>query len=285
MASPPSPVSVDLRVKSVDEVLGRVERALDVQLDRNTVVRKRRSVGARTDRDTWVRVERRRLDKIDGQGWNGTECAAVLEGITKPTWFAGTAWRDMADPAMWRADETELLPGTPVKPGGTLIIDPELPNLWWEALNTSLDALAAQYTTRVATPDTVTITQARVTEAISTTFTVPIDTTIERWTPAHADLNWANVTGPRFCLFDWEDWGMAPRGLDSASLWGNSLAVPELADRVRRERRHDLESRDGKVMALFFLAKVVGDYADPADPRLKPAHKAAELLLKELQAS
>ncbi|MFF4412397.1 hypothetical protein ACFYY8_07670 [Streptosporangium sp. NPDC001559] len=48
-------------------------------------------------------------------------------------------------------------------------------------------------------------------------------------------------------MFDWEDWGMAPYGLDAASLWGASLAVPALADRVRSERRDDLESRDGKL--------------------------------------
>ncbi|WP_075029131.1 hypothetical protein [Streptomyces mirabilis] len=28
--------------------------------------------------------------------------------------------------------------------------------------------------------------------------------------------NEANVTAPEFCLFDWEDWGLAPRGLDAA---------------------------------------------------------------------
>ncbi|GCB44031.1 hypothetical protein SNL152K_1316 [Streptomyces sp. NL15-2K] len=33
----------------------------------DTLVRKRRSVGARTVRDTWVRIERRLLDKIPDQ--------------------------------------------------------------------------------------------------------------------------------------------------------------------------------------------------------------------------
>lgn len=92
------------------------------------------------------------------------------------------------------------------------------------------------------------------------------------------------MTGPRFCLFDWEDWGLAPRGLDSASLWAQSLAVPELADRVRTERRRDLESRDGKVMALFVCAKIAGPYAHPGDPRVQPARQAAEKLVEELQA-
>ncbi|MCX5403116.1 hypothetical protein OHA37_04370 [Streptomyces sp. NBC_00335] len=37
--------------------------------------------------------------------------------------------------------------------------DPGLPDSWWEALTSSLDALAARQAPRIATPDTVTITQ------------------------------------------------------------------------------------------------------------------------------
>jgi hypothetical protein len=276
--------AVDLRVRPVDEVLARVERSLQVRLLPGTVVRKRRSVGARTDRDTWVRIERRLLDKIPDQGWNGTECAARLEGVAQPEWRGCVVWRDANGPVMWRADETELLPGAPI---GTAVLSgaPTLPDQWWEALSTSLDALAAQDTRRVATPDTVTITQALVTESIRGVFSGDFDTTIERWVPAHADLNWANMTAPVFSLFDWEDWGEAPVGLDSASLWASSLAVPALADRVRHERRSDFESRDGKVMTLFACSKILGPYAHPEDPRLEPARRMAEQIIKELQAS
>ncbi|MEV5488642.1 hypothetical protein AB0L47_11640 [Streptomyces bobili] len=275
--------AVDLRVRPVDEVLDRVERALQVRLDADTVVRKRRSVGARTDRDTWVRVERRLLDRIGDQGWNGTECAARLENIAQPTWQACVVWRDLDEPAMWRADETDLLPGMPV---GSAVLGepPQLPDGWWQDLNASLDALAAQHTLRVATPDTVTITQALVTESIRTAFPGDFDTTVEQWVPAHADLNWANMTAPTFCLFDWEDWGTAPRGLDSATLWASSLAVPALADRVRHERCRDFESRDGKLMTLFACSKILGPYADPDDPRRTPAWVEAGRLVAQLQA-
>ncbi|MFF4520443.1 hypothetical protein [Streptomyces bluensis] len=271
---------VDLRAQPVDTVLERVERSLQIRFDRDTMVRKRRTVGARTHRDTWVRIERRPFDKIDGQGWNGAECAALLDGIEKPAWFGGVVWSDPAEAVMWRADETDLLPGTPVNAGTALA----LPDEWWAALNASLDALAAHHTTRVATPDTVTVTQAGVTESIQAVFPSVLDTTIRNWAPAHADLTWANVTAPQFCLFDWEDWGMAPRGLDSAWLWGNSLAIPELAARVRRERHHDLESRDGKLMALFFCTTIVGPHADPDDSRLALAQQETERLMAELQA-
>ncbi|QQC90588.1 hypothetical protein [Streptomyces alfalfae] len=280
--SVPTGHSVDLRVQPVDETLDRVERSLQTRFDPNTVVRKRRSVGARTNRDTWVRIERRHLSKINDQGWNGTECAARLKGVSQPVWQGCVVWRDADEAAMWRADETELLPGDPV---GTAVLseDPKLPDEWWRAFNSSLDALAAQNTSRVATPDTESITQTLVTETVHSAFPGSLDTTVEQWGPAHADLNWANMSAPTFCLFDWEDWGNAPRGLDSASLWVSSLAVPNLADRVRRERHADFASRDGKLMTLFVCSKILGPDAHPQDPRLDPARRMAEQIVRDLQ--
>ncbi|MGP8303615.1 hypothetical protein ACTPOK_38020 [Streptomyces inhibens] len=67
-------------------------------------------------------------------------------------------------------------------------------------------------------------------------------------------------------------------------MWGNSLAAPGLAERVRRERREDLESRDGLLMSLFYCTKAVGRYADETDPKLKPARWEVERILAELQA-
>ncbi|WP_079169143.1 MULTISPECIES: hypothetical protein [unclassified Streptomyces] len=275
--------AVDLRREPVDAVLERVERSLQARIDRDTVVLKRRSVGGRTDRGTWVRIERRGLDRIGVQGGDGTPSAEALHGIAKPVWHACVAWRDENEPVVWRADETDLLPAAPV--GGAIVAEhPELSEEWWTALNASLDALSWQSTNRIATPDTETITQELVASTIGSVFS-GVDTTLTEWTPAHADLHWANMTAPTFCIFDWEDWGMAPRGLDTATLWGASLAVPALADRVREERRADFESRDGKLMTLFVAAKILGPYAHPEDPRSEPASAVAEQVVQELQAA
>ncbi|MBP0455891.1 hypothetical protein [Streptomyces montanisoli] len=280
--SVPTGGAVDLRVEPVDEVLAFVERSLQTCLDPNTVVRKRRSVGARTDRDTWVRIERRQIGKIGDQGWNGTEQAARVTDVAQPSWRGCVVWHDAEDSVMWRADETGLLPAEPI---GTAVLSeaPELSDDWWWRFNASLDALAAHGTNRVATPDTETITQSLVTRSIRSVWPGDLDTTVEQWVPAHADLNWANMTAPVFCLFDWEDWGNAPRGLDSASLWACSLAVPALADRVRRERRADFAGRDGKLMTLFACSKILGPDAHPQDPRRGPARRMAEEIVQELR--
>jgi hypothetical protein len=270
----------DLRTEPVDAVLDRVEHGFGMHFEPTTVIRKRRSVGGATDRGTWVRIERRPRSRIDGQGWNGIEAAAALEGIRQPRWIAGMSWRDAEVSAMWRADETELVAAAPVKSGGRLTVDPMLPDAWWTTLNTSLNSLAVQETTRVATPDTMTITQDGVRRTICETFGLSIGT-VDEWVPAHADLNWANVTAPDCWVLDWEDWGLAPRGFDSATLWVDSLAVPTLAARAWYERRADLESKDGRLMILFNLAKVI-EYG-PDDPLHEPARRTAVSVIDELQ--
>ncbi|MFG2483348.1 hypothetical protein ACGFSI_11405 [Streptomyces virginiae] len=285
MASPlPTAARVDLRVQPIDAVLERVNQALGVRIERNTVVRKRRSVGGQTDHGTWVRIERRGFDRIGEQGWNGIESAAVLRDVIMPQWYRGFAWREPEQPVMWRADELELITAAPVGKGARVLDDPSLPDSWWAALNASLDALAAHNTPRIATPDTVMITQDVVTSTIRAVFPEVTDTIVSDWVPSHADMTWANVMGPEFCVIDWEDWGMAPRGLDAATLWGNALAVPALSERVGHERRRDLESRDGRLMALFFCAKITGPYSCEDDPLLNPARREAARLVAELQS-
>ncbi|MFB7474316.1 hypothetical protein [Kitasatospora sp. NPDC056184] len=275
---------MDLRQEPVDHVLDQVEQRLGTRLDRRSVVRKRRTVGAGTDRGTWARVERRPWARAREQGWGGFAATAALAGVAMPRWYGSTTWQDPDDRAIWHADETSLLPELPVGAAVTAV-DPELPDDWWRSLNASLAELALQRTARVATPDTEQITQQLVDATIKAAFPGAHETRVDQWCPAHADLNWANITGPRaFCMFDWEDWGMAPRGLDSASLYAASLAVPALADRVRRERRADLESRAGMVMQLFVLAKIVGRHAGPNDdPRMGLAHREAARLIRALQ--
>lgn len=261
------PTTGDLRKQPVESVLDQVGRGLGVRLDRQTLVRKRRSLGARTDRGTWVRIEARPLAKIiaQGQTGNGVEAAALLNGIAKPEWHRATSWHDSPTQTVWRADEVELVTAAPIRSGRPIRDDIQFSDVWWDMFNTSLDNLARQRTTRIATPDTVTINQALVANEINRAFPDQIDTTItgHDWVPAHADLNWSNITGPECWILDWEDHGLAPHGLDAANLWISSLAIPHLAERVYRERHADLETSSGRLMALFNCAKILNDSTVP----------------------
>jgi hypothetical protein len=228
-ARPDNAAAVDLRAHPRDDVLRHVEQALDLRLDPASAVRKRRSIGAATDRGTWVRIEMRRVEKMAGQDFNGPAAAALLTGIAKPAWHTGLAWAEPETGVLWRADETDLVTAAPIKPGGILTTDPQLSASWWSTLDASLDALAAATTTRIATPHTSPITQARVEDTIRTVFGEDLDTTIQRWVPAHADFAWANLTGPD-CWF-----GLGRLG-PGAVWFGRGDALGGVAGRARPGR-------------------------------------------------
>jgi hypothetical protein len=100
------------------------------------------------------------------------------------------------------------------------------------------------------------MSQEHLSRRIAEVYGSGVGTTIEEWATAHADLHWGNLTSPDCWLLDWEDWGVGPRGLDAATLWGFSLGVPALSERVRQEFRDDLNSRSGRLAQLLFCANV-----------------------------
>ena len=184
---------------------------------------------------------------------------------------------------MWRADETDLVTDAPIKSGGILTADPQLTPSWWAAFDQSLDALTAHRTPRQATIDTEPMTQERLTSTIETVFPGRVDTNIDEWATAHADLGWANLTSPSCFLLDWEDWGTCPRGTDPAKLWASSLAIPALAEQVHQHRRADLDSRTGRLMALFYCSQIIAAGPDNR-PLYAPAQDEATRLMDELRA-
>lgn len=274
----------DLRREPVDAVVAWATSALGTVVDESTLIRKRRTIGARTDRGTWARIEARPFARIvaDGQPGNGMEAAELLTGIAKPAWLQASTWSDTTAQVMWRADEVELIAAAPVRAGGALTLS----RAWWDTFNASLDNLAAQRTTRRATPDTQPISQELVSATIENAFPGQVEVVLGEvdWVPAHADMNWSNVTGPECWIIDWEDHGMAPRGLDSATLWVSSLMVPALAERVYEERRADLESRPGRLMALFHCSKILTDSGAADDPIYEHVSREARKLVELLAA-
>jgi hypothetical protein len=269
----PAAQRFDLRRVDFKDVVDRVESALMTRLQRDQAVNKRRSAGFPTDRSSWVRIECRGLERLDGQGW-GLEAAATVAGVPIPQWHAGLSWFDPARQVMWRADESQLIEEPPI---GRSTAASSLPDSWWAEFDAAMDTLAQASTTRIATPDLEPISIERVRAAIAKVFP-DAEAPIEEWSTAHADLNWANMTGPRLWILDWEDWGRAPRGLDAANLWFSSLAVPGLAEKVLHRRRTDLASVTGRTMRLFKCAELLA-WADESESLYSPAKQAAQQLL------
>lgn len=274
-------VDVDLRSRPHDDVLVHIERSLSTELDRSRVVygSSGMTAGFPTVTGRWVRVQWRRSWKINGPAWTGAECASVLRGVVKPAWFQTVSWIDTSRGVAWRADEMELVGSPAIGATGIVAADPELPESWWTSLKTSLSALAEHETERVG------MAQAHLTRRINQVFPDAVDTVIDEWTTAHADLHWGNLTEDCHIL-DWEDWGAGPRGYDASTLWGSSLRVSSLAARVQREFRSDLQSRSGRLAQLLFCSNVIRVNATRPDPSplVEPAKTAAAELIAALRA-
>jgi aminoglycoside phosphotransferase (APT) family kinase protein len=115
-------------------------------------------------------------------------------------------------------------------------------------------------------------------------FAPQINPEVTEWSIAHGDLHWANLTIPKLYILDWEGWGIGPRGLDSATLWAFSLAVPSLAARICQEFAEHFNSRSGKIAQLFMcveLLRMIETFGD--HPSLKePIIDAAAVVTREL---
>ncbi|WP_237527925.1 hypothetical protein [Streptomyces sp. SID2119] len=85
------------------------------------------------------------------------------------------------------------------------------------------------------------------------------------------DLHWANLAGPQLSVLDREGWGMAPAGYDAALLHAYSLAVPELAERVRREFSDILASEAGCFAELVVITELLQSAERGDNRELVPA--------------
>lgn len=253
-----------------------VERRLQVRLDRSTVVygESGATEGFRTKSGSWVRIERRNRWRINSAVWVGLEAAATIPGVRKPDWFQGATWVDDARGVVWRADEVELIKSPSVD---DLVSASALPSTWWADLRRSLDALRTYSTERVG------MSQPHLSKRIGEVFD-DVDTTVDEWATAHADLHWGNITTDGYIL-DWEDWGAAPRGYDAACLWQAALPNPAVANRVRREFAEDFETRSGKLAQLLMCANAIraANRRGAPTPLSEPAKVAAEALLADLR--
>lgn len=280
-APPPDTPVFELRTDPIDDVFTYVEKSMQVRLDRASANygNQGHTVGLRTDSSTWVRLQWRPIDKINETSWTGFECASVLTNVAMPQLFRSLRWVDERRRIVWRADEMQLITSGRVSSSGSITTAPELSDSWWRTLRNSLGHLGSHVSERVTMP------QEHITRRLAEVFPAEtFDSTVTEWATAHADLHWGNLTAPECCILDWENWGRAPRGYDAATLWGFSLGVPELAERVAEEFREDLATRSGMVSQLLFCANVLRQFAKRGSvrPFTDGVRAAAPVLLDRL---
>ncbi len=275
----------DLRSPAaVENVLEYVEGALGVSLDRASATYgwqgKTAGYATRPSPQTWVRIACRPAGEMNERIWTGEECSSVLTDVAKPTLLRSVRWLDADEALVWRADQltharSPLISATP-----EIVADPGLPATWWTELRSSLGALVGHRTVRVG------VRQDLVNRRVAEISEGSVDPAVQEWATAHADLHWANLTGPICEILDWEGWGGGPRGLYAATLWGYSLAVPAVAERIEKEFADDLATRSGKIAQLFTCAELLRMVVNFGDhPVLKePLTGAARRLVDELRA-
>ncbi|PNE38987.1 hypothetical protein [Streptomyces noursei] len=215
------------------------------------------------DSPAWLRLVSEPEGKAGGKLWEGPREAERLvpTAVPRPQQIGLRDWS--ADGWAYRAELYEYVTTPPVSRSPVLHHIVGLSDTWWHDLHQAIDRLTPIDTNRQAVREQY--IRHRVPEYTGIT---PSEIT---WTTAHGDLHWANLTGPRLTLLDWEGWGTAPTGYDAANLYLHSLPVPDLAERVRKEFADVLGTPAGRVGELTACTEIlqaaarVPFYADLAD--------------------
>ena len=202
-----------------------------------------RSIGAPVEGTLWLRVVSEEKQWAGDSFWTGNLAANAFAALRKPYVLDVHEWEERR---RQRAELMTLVPGSPCSPTEAL----RLPDEWWIDLRKTTDVIAAMPTDRVNTD------QGEVTGRIQHNYGNSVNPAVRQWETVHGKLHWANLMGPDFGLLDWEQWGRAPAGTDAATLLCDSLAVPELAERVRDVFADVLDSDAGQFAQLYVATRV-----------------------------
>lgn len=151
------------------------------------------------------------------------------------------------------------VPGAPCSETPEIHESIELSESWWAELRRTLQEIRSLPTDRVS------VTSTGLVEVINECFERRIDVSTVSWSTAHGDLHWANLRHPQFGLVDWEFWGLAPSGIDEATLYLTSLLNVTQAEQVRTRLRPILENRSGLIAQLYVCARLLRRAADFPD--------------------
>ncbi|MEU5083026.1 MULTISPECIES: phosphotransferase [Streptomyces] len=188
--------------------------------------------------ERWMKLRSRPAADPVPPYWAGAATAErVVSGlrVRRPVLLAQKAWACGG----W-AYQAELMSRIPVRSFSSTRAAPAwvagLPAAWWSDLRAALDSIQDVPSTGLA-PITWQETAARSLGAADPA----------SWVASHGDVCWANlaVFGREAVLFDWDDFGRAPRFADAASLLLSSLDTPDVAARVTEYFSDQLSSPDG----------------------------------------
>lgn len=212
----------------------------------------------------WLRVSPLLEHEMSRQAWRGTAEAAAISGVSKPALLHRIEWyADAPSPVPVSAEVLTLVTDPVASQERFLRTAPDLPADWFRDLAASLAALRAYPTDR------------RFPVHDAEEYGYLLDATYRRPVPAgcvpdfgteHIDLNWENITAPRFQILDMEHWCVAVTGYGAAYLYLTAFEVPAVAAQVRTALTDVLDTPSGRYAQLVAAALILRNLTRLPDP-------------------
>lgn len=246
-----------------------------------------RSIGTLAETDdgkAWLRVCSAREGRGRGRLWTGNVDASRLLPPTIPRPVL-LRWYDFAgDGYEYRAELFEYLPFDTCTDGGHFLTgELDVSDQWWTTLRAALTRLAA---VEVQT-DRHAVGQEYLNREMAARLGRPeIPTHVQRWTLAHGDLHFGNITREGPVLMDWETWGLAPAGHDAAHLVTCAVRAPYTCARAREELAELLDGPQGRFAELAVITETLhiienGYHAEAEQPLRERARELVEICERE----
>jgi hypothetical protein len=212
----------------------------------------------------WLRVSPFLEHEMSRKAWRGTAEAACIPGVSKPELLHRIEWyADGTEPVPVSAEVLTLVTDPVAARERFLRTAPDLPPEWFRDLAASLAALRAYPTERrfpVHSPEEYGY-------LLSATYRRPVPATcVPASGTEHIDLNWENITAPRFCILDMEHWCTAVTGYGAAYLYLTALEVPAAAARVYEALADVLDTPSGRYAQLVAAALIIRNLTRLPDP-------------------
>jgi hypothetical protein len=212
----------------------------------------------------WLRVSPFLEHEMSRKAWRGTAEAVAIPGVSKPALLHRIEWHaDGPEPVPVSAEVLTLVTDPVASRQRFLRTAPDLPPEWFRDLSSSLAALRAYPTDRrfpVHDP-------AEYGYLLSATYRRPVPAgCVPAFGTEHIDLNWENITVPRFCILDMEHWCTAVTGYGAAYLYLTALEVPAVAARVYEALAEVLDTPSGRYAQLVAAALIIRNLTRLPDP-------------------
>ena len=197
------------------------------------------------------------------KAWRGTAEAAAIPGVSKPALLHRIEWQ-ASDPAPVpvSAEVLTLVTDPPASRERFLRTAPDLPpdgSATWPPRWRRCARTRPTAGSRSTTPTSTATCSARPTAARPGRLVPAFGT-------EHIDLNWENITAPRFCILDMEHWCMAVTGYGAAYLYLTALEVPAVAARVHEALADVLDTPSGRYAQLVAAALIIRNLTRLPDP-------------------